>query len=164
MKNAIATNAAAFAAADLTEDENRLIAEAMEILDRRLFKRGKPFDNGPDVGSFLKLKLADNQSEVFCVMFLNNRFQILSFEQLFQGSISSCTVYVREIVRRAIAHNAAAVILCHNHPSGCTDPSPDDRELTRKIQSVLKVIDVVVADHFIVGEGPPFSFTANGLI
>ena len=87
---------------------------------------------------------------------------MLAFEALFQGSIDSTSVYPRQVVRRALAHNAAAVIFCHNHPSGVAEPSQADRILTHHLKEALELIDVRVLDHFIVGEGEPLSMAEYG--
>ena len=102
--------------------------------------------------------------EVFGCLFLDTRHRVLTFEVLFQGSIDSTTVYPRQVIKRALAHNAAAVILCHNHPSGICEPSPADRVVTRRLQEALELIDVRVLDHFIVGEGDPLSMAEYGWI
>ena len=107
----------------LLDEENQVIAQAMEILDRRLFRNAEVFTNHSDVEHFLKLQFVEKQHEVFAVIFLNNRHQLISFEKMFNGSINSCTIHPREVVKRALSHNAAAAILCHNHPSGCTAPA-----------------------------------------
>lgn len=87
---------------------------------------------------------------------------MLSFEALFRGSIDSTSVHPRQVVKRALAHNAAALILCHNHPSGNTSPSQADRTLTKRLQEALDLIDVRVLDHFIIGDGEPLSMAEYG--
>ncbi len=88
--------------------------------------------------------------------------QVLTFEVLFRGSIDNTSVHPRQVVKRALAHNAAALILCHNHPSGNTDPSQSDRVLTKRLQKALELIDVRVLDHFIIGDGDPLSMAEYG--
>jgi DNA repair protein RadC len=87
---------------------------------------------------------------------------VLTFEVLFRGSIDSTSVYPRQVVKRALAHNAAALILCHNHPSGNSNPSQADRQLTKRLQEALDLIDVRVLDHFIIGDGEPLSMAEYG--
>ncbi|AZF26148.1 DNA repair protein RadC [Pseudomonas sp. R2-60-08W] len=89
---------------------------------------------------------------------------MLAFEILFHGSIDGASVYPRQVVKRSLAHNAAAVIFVHNHPSGCTEPSQADRVLTARLKEALALIDVCVLDHFIVGEGRPLSLAEYGWI
>ncbi|MNG13267.1 hypothetical protein D3C84_969360 [compost metagenome] len=99
---------------------------------------------------------------MFGCLFLDSRHQVLTFEALFRGSIDHTSVHPREVVKRALAHNAAALILCHNHPSGNTDPSQADRVLTKRLQEALELIDVRVLDHFIIGDGDPLSMAEYG--
>lgn len=100
--------------------------------------------------------------EVFGCLFLDSKHQVLSFETLFRGSIDNTSVHPREVVKRALANNAAALILCHNHPSGNSDPSQADRVLTKRLQKALELIDVRVLDHFIIGDGDPLSMAEYG--
>ena len=110
-----------------------------------------------------RIMLSGRESEVFAVLFLDNRHGIIEFEELFRGTIDACSVYIREIVKRAMVHNAAAVILYHNHPSGIPDPSFADQTLTGKIKTALSYIDVRVLDHIIVGHSC-YSMAENGLV
>lgn len=144
--------------------EDLLIEKAMKILDRRLFTRGPQLESPPEVGRFLKLKLAGMDHEVFCVIFLDIKHQVLSFEMMFHGDIGHTSVHPRQVLKRAIAHNASAVIVAHNHPSGCTTPSQADRVLTLRLREALALIDVVLLDHIIVGAGDPLSMTQHGLM
>jgi DNA repair protein RadC len=119
-------------------------------------------ENPQAVREYLKSMLRHEQHEVFGCLFLDSRHQVLAFEVLFRGSIDSTSVHPREVVKRALAQNAAALILCHNHPSGNTDPSQADRELTKRLQKALELIDVRVLDHFIIGDGDPLSMAEYG--
>lgn len=114
------------------------------------------------VREYLKSMLRHEPHEVFGCLFLNSKHQVLTFEALFRGSIDSASVHPRQVVKRALAHNAAALILCHNHPSGNTEPSQADRVLTERLQEALELIDVRVLDHFIVGDGEPLSMAEYG--
>ncbi|MNP44965.1 hypothetical protein D3C76_1388530 [compost metagenome] len=87
---------------------------------------------------------------------------MLAFEALFQGSIDSASVYPRQVIKRALAHNAAALILCHNHPSGVSEPSDADLVLTRRLTKALDMIEVRVLDHFVIGDGEPLSMAEHG--
>ena len=119
-------------------------------------------ENPQAVRDYLKSMLRHEQQEVFGCLFLDSRHQVLSFEALFRGSIDSTSVHPREVVKRALAHNAAALILCHNHPSGNATPSQADRLLTKRLQEALQLIDVRILDHFIVGDGDPLSMAEYG--
>jgi len=148
--------------ADRITQENRLIDEALHILDRRLFARGPNLTSPDAVAPYLKLHLAQQEHEVFGVIFLDAKHRVLAFEVLFHGSIDGASVYPRQVVKRSLAHNAAAAIFVHNHPSGCTEPSQADRVLTARLKEALALIEVRVLDHFIVGEGRPLSLAEHG--
>ena len=125
--------------------------------------RKKPaLENPQAVRDYLKSMLRHEPHEVFGCLFLDSKHQVLTFEALFRGSIDNTSVHPREVVKRSLANNAAAVILCHNHPSGNSDPSQADQLLTRRLQKALDLIDVRVLDHFIVGEGEPLSMAECG--
>ena len=142
--------------------EDRLIEEALLILERRVFSRGPELTSPGLVAEYLKVLLAQEPHEVFGVVFLDSKHRVLAFEVLFHGSIDGASVYPRQVVKRSLAHNAAAVILTHNHPSGCTEPSQADRTLTLRLKETLALVDVRVLDHFIVGEGRPTSLAECG--
>lgn len=119
-------------------------------------------ENPQAVRDYLKSMLRHEPHEVFGCLFLDSRHQVLTFEALFRGSIDCTSVHPREVVKRALANNAAAVILCHNHPSGNSTPSQADRSLTDRLRKSLELIDVRVLDHFIVGDGEPLSMAEYG--
>lgn len=148
--------------ADRIVQENQVIDEALHILDRRLFARGPNLTSPDTVAAYLKLHLAQQEHEVFGVIFLDAKHRVLAFEVLFHGSIDGTSVYPRQVVKRSLAHNAAAAIFVHNHPSGCTEPSQADRVLTARLKEALALIEVRVLDHFIVGEGRPLSLAEHG--
>ena len=114
------------------------------------------------VRDFLTSQVRHEQHEVFGCLFMDTKHRMLAFEVLFRGSIDSASVYPRQVVKRALAHNAAAVIFCHNHPSGISLPSEADRTLTQRLTEALDLIEVRVLDHFIVGEGQPLSMVEHG--
>ncbi|WP_285418988.1 DNA repair protein RadC [Pseudomonas sp. efr-133-TYG-5] len=125
--------------------------------------RQKPaLENPQVVRDYLKAMLRHEPHEVFGCLFLDSKHQVLTFEALFRGSIDNTSVHPRQVVKRALVHNAAALILCHNHPSGNSDPSQADRVLTKRLQKALELIDVRVLDHFIVGDGEPLSMAECG--
>lgn len=113
---------------------------------------------------YLRIRIGAYPYEVFACIFLDNRHRVLAFEELFRGTIDGASVHPREVVRRCLAHNAAAVILAHNHPSGVTEPSQADRAITAELQRALETVQVRVLDHFIIGAGMPTSFAARGLL
>lgn len=148
----------------LTVNETQLVHKALRVMEQRLFQRGPYLENAKDARHYLRLKLAGEKNEVFAVLFLDNKHRILAFESLFQGTVDSTTVHPRRVVQRALDHNSAAVILVHNHPSGCTEPSNKDMVLTHELKRLLEGIQVRVLDHFIVGEGEPYSFAEAGCL
>ena len=152
-----------------SEDHSRacgdqIIARALEILDSRLRAQGEAVHTPAAAGTYLRLRLAGHEREVFGAMFLDMRHRLVAFEELFMGTIDGAEVHPREVVRRALAHNAAAVIVGHNHPSGNPEPSAADRAVTAQLKQALALVDVRLLDHFVVGEGQPVSLAARGWI
>ena len=127
-------------------------------------KRGVALQSVEDTRAYLQAELRDRTQEVFCCLFLDNRHRVLAFEELFRGTLNGTAVYPREVVRRALSHNAAAVILVHNHPSGVAEPSRADELLTTRLREALALIEVRLLDHLIVGDGEMVSFGERGLI
>lgn len=120
--------------------------------------------NDPDVvKTYLTAKLRDVRSEVFACIFLDNRHRVISYEEMFYGTIDGASVHPREVVRRALENNAAAVMFAHNHPSGVAEPSQADERITQKLKDALHLIDVRVLDHFVVGD-TIVSFAERGLL
>ena len=113
---------------------------------------------------FLKARLGAYPYEVFACLFLDNRHRVIAFEELFRGSIDGASVHPREVVRHCLAHNAAAVIFAHNHPSGVAEPSSADRAITVRLRDALALVDVRVLDHFVIGSGTPTSLAQRGWI
>jgi DNA repair protein RadC len=121
--------------------------------------------NSPDkVRQYLRLRLGHLPHEVFLALFLDAQNRLLAPEELFRGTLTQTSVYPREVVKRALAHNAAAVVFAHNHPSGVAEPSRADEMLTRALKEALQLIDVRVLDHLIVAQGDVMSFAERGLI
>lgn len=116
------------------------------------------------VRDYLRLKIAGLPHEVFLAVFLDAQNRVLEAEELFRGSLTQTSVYPREVVKRALAHNAAGVILAHNHPSGVAEPSQADRWLTEQLKAALALVDVKVLDHFVVAGATGFSFAERGLL
>jgi DNA repair protein RadC len=113
---------------------------------------------------YLKLKLAGRPYEVFCCLYLDNQNKVLTFEELFRGTIDGASVYPREVVKQTLDNHAAAVIFAHNHPSGIAEPSLADKQITRRLIDALALIDVRVLDHLIIGNGEVTSFAERGLL
>jgi DNA repair protein RadC len=134
---------------------DNLIAQALTALRSTLASPGAGLTNPEAVRDYLRLQLAGEPHEVFAAIFMNSQHAVLAFEKIFQGSISGASVYPRELARLCLHHNAAAVILAHNHPSGNVEPSSADRTLTKRLKEALELIDVRVLDHFIVGGSKP---------
>jgi DNA repair protein RadC len=116
------------------------------------------------VRQYLQLMLGGRAYESFAVLFLDVKNRLISSEELFRGTLDQASVYPREVLKSALKHNAAAVILAHNHPSGSCEPSSADRQLTSKLQQALQLIDIRVLDHFIVANPHVYSFAEHGLL
>lgn len=116
------------------------------------------------VRDYLQLFLASRQQEVFVALFLDTQHRVIATEELFHGTLSQTSVYPREVVKRALSHNAAAVILAHNHPSGVAEPSSADELITSVLKQALALVDVCVLDHFVVAGGQTLSFAERGLL
>ena len=111
---------------------------------------------------YLQAQLRDRPQEVFALLLLDNQHRVVKFLELFVGTLDAASVYPREVVRSALKHHAAAVILCHNHPSGVAEPSRADRALTARLSAALGLIDVRVLDHLVIGDGETVSFAERG--
>lgn len=143
--------------------EDALIARACTILDKRL-RRGPLFERPGDVKNYLKLQLQGHQNEHFAALYMDTKHRMMAYEVLFTGTVDGAEVHPRVIAQRALHHNAAAVVIAHNHPSGDPDPSTADRAITAKIKQTLSLVDVRLLDHFIIGQGDPVSMAARGLL
>ncbi|WP_026154744.1 RadC family protein [Thiolinea disciformis] len=130
---------------------------------RERLKRGDVLSDPDAVRLYLLAKLRDQPAEVFACVFLDNRHRVIAFEELFFGTIDSASIYPREVVRRVMKHNAAAVIFAHNHPSGVAEPSQADERITQKLKDALALLDVRVLDHFVIGD-QVVSFAERGLL
>lgn len=128
-----------------------------------LFSARLTIKSPADAEAHVQALLCDRKHEVFCVLFLDNRHQIIEFVELFRGTIDGTSVYPREVVKEAIARNAAAVILVHNHPSGVSEPSQADERITRRLKAALELVDIRILDHLIVGSTVT-SLASRGLI
>ena len=136
---------------------------ARRALSQRLKER-EVFQTPGAVKHYLQLQLAHKNHEVFAVLFLDSQNRLLALEELFRGTLSQTSVYPREVVMRALHHQAAAVVLSHNHPSGSVQPSRADEHLTQTLKASLALVDVRVLDHIIVGQGQALSMAEQGLL
>lgn len=125
---------------------------------------GRPVTDAASAERFLRQRLGGRPQEVFAVMFLNARHQLLMFEELFSGSVDRAQVYPREVLRRSLSYNAAAVVLAHNHPSGNPEPSASDIQLTERLKRLLAEVDVRLLDHLVIGRGRAVSLAERGLV
>jgi DNA repair protein RadC len=140
---------------------------AMELARRALRERmasGNALTSPHAVRDYLRLKLQDVPHEVFLCVFLDAQNRVLEVEELFRGTLTQTSVYPREVVKRALAHNCAGVIFAHNHPSGVAEPSRSDESLTLALKQALALVDVKTLDHFVIGAGTAMSFAERGLI
>ena len=126
--------------------------------------RGEALTSSEATRRYLRARLRERDHEVFACLFLDNRHRVVAFDELFHGTIDGASVYPREVVKAALRHNAAAVILAHNHPSGVAEPSRADTRLTERLRDALGLVDIRVLDHVVVGDGEPVSFAERGLI
>ncbi|WP_336220720.1 RadC family protein [Citrobacter amalonaticus] len=146
----------------LTPYAQRTVRRAISLLERHLRQPGVAFTSSDATRDWLRLQLAPLEREVFMVLLLDNQHHLLAHEILFSGTINHTEVQPREVVKFALHHNAAAVILAHNHPSGDCEPSKADRVITERLVKALALIDIRVLDHFVVGHREILSFAERG--
>ncbi len=143
------------------------LAAILELGQRYLasgLQRQRALTDATQAGHYIKARLRAYPHEVFACLYLDNRHQVLAFEELFRGTIDAAAVYPREVVKRALHHNAAAVILAHNHPSGVAEPSQADRHITDEIKKALALLDIRVLDHLVIGDNEWTSLAQRGWI
>lgn len=139
----------------------------LEMTQRYLaetLKRGDALTSPQQTKLYLTSVLRDRQREAFYILFLDNQHRVIQGEVLFEGTIDAASVYPREVVKRALQLNAAALILAHNHPSGIAEPSQADRRITQRLVDALQLVDIRVLDHFVIGDGEVVSFAERGWI
>lgn len=140
---------------------------ALELARRHHLERlrfGPSLTSPRAARDYLIARLRDRDHEVFCCLFLDSRHRLLSFEELFRGTVDGASVHPREVVKQALARNASAVILAHNHPSGVAEPSQADEIITIRLRDALALVDIRVLDHLIVGDGTCASLAERGLV
>ncbi len=131
---------------------------------RECLERGDVLSNPDDTRNFLMSELSGRDYEVFGCLFLDNKHRVIKFEELFYGTIDGASVYPREVLKKTLQHNAAALILAHNHPSGIADPSQADIAITQRLKEALNLIDVRILDHLVIGDGYCVSLAEKGLM
>ena len=129
-----------------------------------VLQRGSALTSPEITRAYLSAQLRGYSYEVFACLFLDNQHRVIKLDELFRGTIDGASVYPREVVKQALYHNAAAVIFAHNHPSGITEPSSADKHITEKLKQALSLFDIRVLDHFIIGDGEPYSFAEHGYL
>ena len=140
---------------------------SLELMERFLLhelSRGEALHNPAQTSRFLKMKMRGYQHEVFACLYLDNQHRVIRFEELFRGTIDGASVYPREVVKHALANNAAAVILAHNHPSGIAEPSQADIRITDRLKAALLLVDIRVLDHLVIGDSKVLSFAEMGML
>ena len=140
---------------------------ALELGNRHLaagLERGEALTDPQAAGRYFAQRLRGLPHEVFAALFLDTRHRAIAFEELFRGTVDGAEVHPREVVRRALAHNAAALIVGHNHPSGNGEPSAADRAITLRLKQALALVEIRLLDHFVVGDGAPVSLAARGWV
>ncbi len=142
--------------------------QAVLEMARRHFKealqRGDALNSPELTRAYLSAQLRGYSYEVFACLFLDNQNRVIQLIELFRGTIDAASVYPREVAKLALQHNAAAVIFAHNHPSGVSEPSIADKSITETLKQTMGLFDIRVLDHFIIGDGEPYSFAEHGLI
>lgn len=151
-------------AARYTLRERAVLTRAMRLLERELREPGDPLDSPDAVKNYLRIWLAHSEVEIFAVLFLDSQHHLIASEELSRGTLTSTSVYPREVVKAALRLNAGAVILAHNHPSDLAEPSAADRALTQTLKSALALIGVRVLDHLVVTRRGSVSFAERGLL
>jgi DNA repair protein RadC len=127
-------------------------------------KRQSAISCPEDTRQYFKSQLRDRPYEVFAAVFLDSRHQVIEFEELFRGTIDGASVYPREVVKKALEHNAAALIVAHNHPSGIAEPSQSDERITERLKQALDLVDIRLLDHLIIGDGDIVSLAERGVL
>ena len=141
---------------------------ALPELARRYYEAsltpGESIRSPADTEAYLQARIRHLGHELFCCLYLDNRHRVLRFDEMFRGTIDGTSVYPREVVKEALAVNAAAIILAHNHPSGVAEPSQADERITKRLKSALELVDIRLLDHLIIGDGETTSMASRGLM
>jgi len=143
--------------------DDHIILNAIKILESRIKLPSDYLTSPGNTRQFLRLKLSNLEHEIFAVLFLDSQHGVIKYKEMFTGTIDGASVYPREVVKAALQHNAAAVIIAHNHPSGISSPSESDKRITQRLKDGLSLVDIRVLDHLIVGSDIS-SFAEQGLL
>lgn len=146
----------------LAASERRTIRDALAIIEARIQKPDAVLKDPRAARDYVKLRIGGMEHEVFGALWLNTQHGVIDWDDLSHGTLNAASVYPREVVKKALSRNAAAVIFAHNHPSGVSEPSPADRSLTQRLKDALALVDIRVIDHFVIGLGAPVSFAERG--
>jgi len=146
------------------DDEDAVIARALVILESRIRRAGEPMSSPKAARDYLRLRYASLQHEEFGVLWLDAQNRLIAHESLFRGTLTQTSVYPREVVKAALARNAGACIVVHNHPSGMAEPSFADKAITETLKTALSLIDCKLIDHLIVAADDVISFAEKGLL
>ena len=147
----------------LPVSDDIVISTALKLLAQRVAK-GSLLSSPNAVKNYLRLRFADLQHEVFCLLYVDKRNRLIACEDLFRGTIDGATVHPREVVKAALRHNAAGVLIAHNHPSGVAEPSQADELITRRLKTALDYVDIRVIDHLVVSAGEAVSMAERGTL
>lgn len=143
--------------------DEAVIDTALKLLAQRI-SRGSLLSSPSAVKNYLRLRFADLQYEVFSLLYVDKRNRLIACEELFRGTIDGATVHPREVVKSALRHNAAGVLIAHNHPSGVAEPSQADELITRRLKTALDYVDIRVIDHLVVSAGEAVSMAERGTL
>lgn len=147
-----------------TDQEQLIITQALTIVESSYKREDLYAKDCAVVSNFCQLKIGSSEREIFAVLYLDSQNKLIRFSELAKGTLNSCSIHPREIIKEALAVNAAGIIITHNHPSGCVTPSQDDIEITRKLKTALDLFEITLMDHIIVSQVDKVSFTAIGCL
>ncbi|EOY5724091.1 DNA repair protein RadC [Enterobacter cloacae] len=149
-------------ARELAPTEQQTVRTALTLLERQLREPGASFTSSHAVRDWLRLQLATLEREEFTALFLDNQHRLIAHDTLFTGTINHTQVHPREVVKAALKHNAAAILVAHCHPSGLAEPSDADRRITERLKQALDLVDIRLLDHLVVGGMDIVSFAERG--
>jgi len=144
--------------------KKEVIAAAIGFVEEKARYATEPLESPSAMGDMLRLRIGHSEREVFCVIYLDAQHRLIEVEELFYGTIDGAAVYPREVAKAALAKNAAAVCLGHNHPSGVAEPSNADKRITQRVKEALGLLDIRCIDHLIVSPTQRYSFAEHGLL
>lgn len=148
----------------MNQDQREIVNQALEILEVEFNKRGTAFTDPGVTREYLVLRFSEYEYEVFGVLFLDNQHCLIELDVMFRGTIDGAAVHPREVIRKALMVNAAAMIFFHNHPSGVAEPSQADQRITNRLKDAASLVEIRVLDHLIVGGVEVYSFAEHGLL